>query len=224
MKMNSKNEIPHWLKSSLSTEGLNQIEESVRQAEKKTSGEIVPLIVRQSSTTGHVALAIFLSLALAYFLWASLQDEVFGFEEMSFWGVGYFLVIVLLSRYLATVGWLKRWLTPKWDQKKQVEQRALLEFYQSNIKATEGKTGILLFLSLEERQAVVIADEAIAKKLPEDTWQGVVDKILQGTKSRNLALGLSQGIELCGELLSPHFPIQPEDQNELPNHLIIKEF
>jgi len=66
-----------------------------------------------------------------------------------------------------------------------------------------------------------VADKAISDKLPGDIWSGVVDLVLAGIKSNDLATGLSRGITKCGELLIDKFPISENDMNELPNHLVI---
>lgn len=109
------------------------------------------------------------------------------------------------------------------DLKHLVHQRALIEFYQSKIQQTKDHTGILIFISLLEREVVVIADKGISDKLSQETWKEVVDLILLGMKEKKAAQGLIKGIQRCGIVLSQHFPIQPHDKNELPNKLIIKD-
>ena len=49
---------PKWIRSRLSSEDLKSIEEAVGKMEQKTSGEIVPMIVRRSSTVGHIPLTL----------------------------------------------------------------------------------------------------------------------------------------------------------------------
>ena len=57
----------------------------------------------------------------------------------------------------------------------------------------------------------------------EGIWQELVDLMIQGVKRGDLAAGMTQAIARCGELLSPHFPIAEDDQNELRDHLVVKE-
>lgn len=70
---------------------------------------------------------------------------------------------------------------------------------------------------------MVLADKKIAEKLPRETWQGVCDLMIAGIKKKDLAGGLINALNKSGELLQPLFPIKPDDINELPNELIIKE-
>jgi putative membrane protein len=81
----------------------------------------------------------------------------------------------------------------------------------------------LLFVSLLEHRAVVLADHSIAEKLSAEIWQEPVDLMIQGVKRGDLAAGMTQAIQRCGELLSPHFPVADDDVNELRNHLVVKE-
>jgi len=74
-----------------------------------------------------------------------------------------------------------------------------------------------------EHRAVVLADHGIAEKLEETVWREVVELMLQGVKKGDLAGGMSRAVLRCGELLTPHFPIAPGDENELHDHLVIKE-
>jgi putative membrane protein len=74
-----------------------------------------------------------------------------------------------------------------------------------------------------EHRAVVLADHSIAEKLDSAIWQEVVDLMIAGVKRGDLAAGMTQAIQRCGELLTPHFPIEGDDANELRDHLVVKE-
>jgi len=219
-----KKTIPGWLLSRVSQADFEKVEEAVHQAELKTTGEIVPVIVKRSSTVGHIPLVLFLILMFGYILLG--VSEVLDVPILdSLWlNLMVFAVVLVASRFLAQFEFFERILTPKIDQQKQVEQRAELEFYESSIKSTENGTGILLFLSLMERQAIVLADRGISEHYPPETWQKVVNLMLDGIKQGNMATGISHGVEECGNLLAAKLPKPEGNPNELPNHLVIKEF
>ncbi|MGE4131014.1 MAG: hypothetical protein AB7F86_05215 [Bdellovibrionales bacterium] len=93
--------------------------------------------------------------------------------------------------------------------------RAELEFYRNDLTATAERTGILLFLSLAEKQAVVLADRGLDQKAEPKIWADVV---------RELTLGrLESGVEICGRVLKEKFPARKANPNELPNHVIVKD-
>ena len=137
-------------------------------------------------------------------------------------GIG-LIVISLLARILSPLEWIERSLIPPYDQALQVNQRAEIEFFESNINETKNSTGVLLMLSLMERRAVVLADKTISDKLPSETWNEVIEKMISGIKNKNIAEGMIEGVNLCGELLSRHFPLPAGDTNELPNRIVIKD-
>ena len=217
-------ELPGWARRALGADGAERIERAVADAESHTSGEIVPIVVRRSSTVGHVPLLGF-SLLLLLLLLADLPARLvllLGGPQL-----GWLAACWLLAAGLALVGSrldaVQRLLTPRMDQQQQVDLRAQVEFYQLEMRRTRGRTGILLLASMMERRAVVLADQAIAQRLDPGIWQELVDRMIRGVRQHDLAEGLSEAIRRCGELLAPHFPIARDDTNELPNRLVVKE-
>ncbi len=210
--------IPYWLKSYLDVQKIEDIQKAVAKAELQTAGEIVPVIVRSSSTVGHVPLILFLGvMALG---WIIVLSGIVFWQGM----LVVFLAAVLTAILGSRCNYLQRVLVPLPDRQRQVFERAQLEFYQSNITQTRDGTGILLFISLLERQVVVLADDAIDRKIQgSDVWCGVMNDILSGIKDRDMVRGLTKGIHKCGEILGEYFPIKPDDVNELPNKLVIKD-
>lgn len=215
----SKKTIPTWAESYLSVEGAECVEESIEEAERLTSGEIVPMMVFRSSTVGHIPLTLI-------FIFGFVVSVIysFGLFEWSLWmGLGVVVLSLFLIRFLSSSSWVCRMLTPKKDQDAQVFQRACLELESSRVRHTKNKTGVLIFISLMERQVVVLADKAIDDHFDSFQWKDVVEVVVKGIKAKQLSEGLSEGILQCGKLLQEDFPIQKDDENELVNHFIIKE-
>ena len=216
--------IPKWLEKKLSEQDCKDIKETITEIEKYTSGEVVPIVVKSSSTVGHVPYILLLTLIfLDYFsgLW-SLSLEVLPLPQLLIFLI-HFIIILLLTRVLANLPLIQRQLTPKADQTFQVEQRAINEFYDHHMHHTEAKTGILIFVSMMERMAVVVGDEHINKKLAPQDWQRSLDRILEELHKGQLKQGLIKGLEASRDLLKQHFPIQEGDKNELANDLILKD-
>lgn len=216
-------ELPRWAHRILGNDGAERIEEAIAEAESRTSGEIVPILVRRSSTVGHVPLVCFTLLLLCVYLVdlpASLVE--LGGPYWAWLGACW-LLAGFLTLVLERFDVVQRLLTSRIDQTQQVDLRAQIEFYELGVSQTEDRTGILLFVSLMEHRAVVLADHSIAEKLDARIWQELVDLMIQGVKRGDLAEGMTQAIQRCGDLLSAHFPISPNDANELRDHLIVKE-
>jgi putative membrane protein len=150
-----------------------------------------------------------------------MEEKYLSFFQITF--VPYMIILVILTYVLNQIDAIKRLLTPISDQNEQVEKRAMLEFYQSNIKKTKDATGILFFISVLERKAIVLADQAISEQLPKDLWAKIVDLMVSGMKQNDLALGVEKALRSSGEILKPLFPVKPGDVNELSNTLQIKD-
>ncbi len=213
--------IPFWLKGHIDEQGLRRIRESVSQAEAHTTGEIVPMIVKSSSPKHHIFGLLFLlliaTLDVALVITLSLLD------------VGHIVAIqtaIILFSFAAAAGlsgldFVHRILTPKFDRHHNAVVRAELEFHRSQIRATSSHTGALLFVSMMERQAVVLADEKIAAKLGEHIWDEVLKTLSIGLREKDFAVGFSKAIEKVGKVLSEHYPANEQSKNDLPNDLRI---
>ena len=216
-------DIPKWARGSLRPERVQLVEDAIRAAEARTSGEIVPMIVRRSSTIGHVPVIL---ACLLVALFVILDGPGWQYEwigEHWAWYLVDTVALLLLSGQLARIPLLQRLLTTRDDQAQQVDMRAQIEFYQSSLHATADATGVLLLVSLMEHRAVVLADEAIAARVPDGTWDDVIGLAIDGIKKGHVGLGLAAAIERCGDILAAEFPIGDDDVNELKDTLIIRE-
>jgi putative membrane protein len=187
-------ELPSWASSLLGPDGTERIETAIADAESHTSGEIVPVLVRRSSTIGHVPLIAF-SLILLGVLLSDLPVYLsrLGGPHLLWVGASWLLALGLAIG-ASRLDFVQRLLTPRIDQTQQVEMRAEIEFYEHGVGQTEGNTGILLFVSLLEHRAVVLADHAIAEKVDHEVWQELVDLMIDGVKRGDLAEGLTEAI------------------------------
>jgi uncharacterized membrane protein len=107
------------------------------------------------------------------------------------------------------------------QKKKTLRQLAEDEFYKLGIAKTRDKTGILIFLILEDRQFYILADKGINEKVPSDTWDSVKNSMQEKFLQGEFCKGILLSIEEVGKKLTAHFPIKPDDTNELSNRVII---
>jgi putative membrane protein len=87
--------------------------------------------------------------------------------------------------------------------------------------AARGGTGVLIYVSLYEHMVRVVGDDAVMEKISREDWEGICRLVVDGMKADNAAQGLTLAIRQSGELLARHFPILPDDHNELSNELIL---
>lgn len=212
-----------WIDKYLSKEDIAAIEKAIEQAEHGTNGEIVPVIVGRSSVAGHIPLSLTLLFTLTIVI-AEIPYSQWLWVTPWIWLWPVLLVaLYLISCALAKLPWVQKVFVPERDEVFQVHQRAQLEFYTNRIHRTQGNTGILLFVSVMEKKAVILADEGIAKKLPPGTWDDMLAELRSHLHKGRWGPGFQKAIQDCGQLLKTHFPINGEVENELKNHLIIKD-
>lgn len=102
-----------------------------------------------------------------------------------------------------------------------IEPFAKKEFYRLGMNRTKDKTGILIFILFEERQFYVLADKAINEVFTRNTWVSVTEIIRTNFAAGEFAGGLIKAVALIGDTLKNHFPIKPDDVNEISNKIII---
>jgi putative membrane protein len=129
-------------------------------------------------------------------------------------------VIFLVVRYALSWAPLRLALTPRATRSRRVRRRAVQYFKVGAERRTAARVGILLYLSLDERMAEIVADEAIHKAVPAERWgeamAALVDEVREGKPAEGMAAAVAQ----IGTILSENFPKTEEDRNELPDRLI----
>lgn len=210
-----------------SEEDLKRIEETVRNAEQHTSGEIVPYAV-QSSDDYEEALwrvgMLFSMLTLFGFALAHNYAESwqpFEMVETALATIGAALAGVLLAHY---VGVVKRIFAGDTLMTRRITQRAEEAFLAEEVFNTKDRTGILLFISLLEHKVVVLGDAGINAKVRPEEWDAVVKVLVDGMKNGKPADGLIEAIVLCGDLLKREgVARRHDDDDELSNKMRISK-
>ncbi|HEX2865671.1 MAG TPA: TPM domain-containing protein [Ignavibacteriales bacterium] len=106
---------------------------------------------------------------------------------------------------------------PFLKRKKSIHELAEEEFFRLGMDKTRDKTGILIYLLLSEKEFHILADTGINEKVEKNTWHKIKDDMQQKFRNGFFSDGIVLGIREVGEILSSHFPIKPDDTNELPN-------
>jgi len=107
------------------------------------------------------------------------------------------------------------------ERNHDIRSLAEKEFYRLNMHQTRDKTGILLFFLLGERQFHIVADQGINEKVEHNVWNEVSSEIQKNFRNGYFSKGIISGIERVGNILEEHFPIKPDDKNELTNKVVL---
>lgn len=193
-----------------------RISAAITAAERKTSGEIVAVVADSSETYLYVP-----------FLWAALVSLLVPWPLIHFtWMKVQYIFLIQLAVFLVllVVLWPKNVravLVPRSIRNNHAKRRATEQFLAQNLHTTRGRTGVLIFVSVAEHHAEVLADKAIDDKVPAGTWQEIVDTLTSEISQGRAADGFIQAIMAAGDHLARHFPPGAPDPNELPDHLIV---
>lgn len=204
---------------------LEKIKAAVGQAEGSTGGEIVPAVVASSDHYDEAAWTGATIGAISLPLVAALIHH--GVE---LWGIPSPAWIALPSALGAVLGFLaarvptvKRWLIPRHELARQVEQRAAAAFLEHEVFATRDRSGVLIFLSLFERRVVVLGDSGINARVAQSDWDAITATIVTGIKDARPADALVAAIGQCGELLARRgVTRRDDDTDELADGLHIE--
>ncbi len=191
------------------------IEGLVKEAEDKTSGEIVVLVVGASGDYRSVlflcvlcgiALGTAVALALSHFFWSA------SLLEWQLIGAG-------LGTALSTLHAVRRLFLGKANLGKVVHEAALANFLIQGVSETRDRTGILLYVSEFERRVEIVADRAVHLKLGKDYWDAQVAGICKSLREKKAFEGIAKAVKEMGDLLREHFPKKQDDKNELPDRV-----
>lgn len=208
---------------------------AVTAAELRSDGEIVTIVARSSDAYHDVGLhyAVLAMLLVLSLLAAFPQavDVVHVFTGDA-WGehvsTGTALTIATVSaavtflavRYLLAIRPLRMALTPRATKARRVHARALALFRASAEHRTIAATGVLLYLSLDEHRAEIIADAGIHDRVSPDVWGHAMASLVTALKDGRPGDGMAAAVQEIGDVLAEHFPRSAGDTNELPDRLI----
>lgn len=212
-----------------------RIAEAVAAAEATSAGEIVTIVTPQSDAYRDVALAwsisvAFLALAaleLAPAFYLGMIERVLGlwaheWTPRQVLGIALTVAVIKFLAMLLLMAWrpLRLWLTPAPIKSARVHARALTCFRIGAEGRTTGRTGILIYLSLAEHRAEIIADVAIASKVSPEVWGDAMHALLGPIRAGQVGEGMVAAIGKVGAVLAEHLPRAADDENELPDRVI----
>ncbi|WP_375403557.1 TPM domain-containing protein [uncultured Sphingomonas sp.] len=207
---------------------------AVTAAEKRTDGEIVTVVAPQSDSYHDVALhwAVLAMLGMLALLAAFPWTAERGWALVDPWAtrsptgglLAVALVLVtatfLLARLLLAWMPLRLALTPGSTEARRVRRRAVELFRVAAERQTRARTGVMLYLSLAERRAEIIADAAIYARVAPEVWGEAMGGLLTATRDGRPGEGMAAAVERIGAVLAEHFPRTEGDINELSDRLV----
>jgi putative membrane protein len=211
------------------------VTDAVGEAERATSGEIVTVLGDRSD--GYSDVALLWAAALAFTVMSvfavvplpflQLWDGLIGGWGHE-WTTGELASMTIALGLIAfTAAWgaqlwepLKFALIPGPVKTARVHEQAIKHFKVGAERRTTGRTGVLIYLSMSEHRAEIVADQSIAAQVPAEVWGEAMGDMLAEIKAGRIAEGMAAGVRDTGFVLAQHFPRSDDDENELPDRLI----
>ncbi len=211
-----------------------RVSAAVHAAEAGTSGEIVTIVADRSDGYEDIALvysglaALFVPVLFA--AWPPLPLAIIA-QVTGGWGetevrdlmlLAFAAMAIVSAMVFALLQWepLRLRMTPKPTRRRRVRRRAIELFKVGAQGRTTGRTGILIYLSLGEHMAEIIADEAIYTRVADTEWGDAMLALITDVREGRIADGMIAAIAQVGEILATHLPRASNDANELPDRLI----
>jgi putative membrane protein len=219
----------------LSAQDRAAIAAAVTEAEASTDGEVMIIAADASDAYHDVALHwAILVMLLALAVLASFPDFYLGLIDrvtggwQHVWTVREIFTLALFVaavKFLAMrliLAWrpLRLRLTPRSTKSRRVRRRAIALFKAGIEQRTATRTGVLLYLSLAEHQAEIVADAAIHGKVPPERWGIAMAGLVDPLRSGRPADGIIAAVAQIGAILAETFPRTGADPDELPDRLI----
>jgi putative membrane protein len=208
---------------------------AISAAEAKSSGEIVAVATPISDAYHDVGLHLALVPLFAVLAWAAWAptalvwwyDFLFGGWSPDPTMSQLLTLVMVLAALKFTVALLiLKWmplrlaLTPGATKHRRVRRRAVAIFQAAAAGRTAGKTGVLIYLSMAERRAEIVADQAILAVTDDHTWGEAMHALIAEVREGRAGDGIVAAIERVGSVLAEHFPRSADDINEIPDKLI----
>lgn len=207
------------VEGALSEDDLTALHHALGQAERRTIGEILPVVVGRSDRypgaswfAGTSFLVVGSILLGGRLPWE--HPVVLLLVQLALLALGYGT-----ARFLP--GFQRLFVRPS-RAAEMVGEQALQEFQRHDLYETEGRTGVLLFVSLLERRAVVLGDRGIDAKVEPEQWSRTTRALLDGIRQGSLRAGLEAGIRSAADVLETHFPWREGDRNEIPDRIVLR--
>jgi putative membrane protein len=209
------------------------IEAAVTRAEEKTTAEIVPVVASASGRYDRAEDIIGLWVGVV------LMAKVWWFfprgEEGAMWDapwqglllpslIAAVLVGFVLGAKVASV-WhgLRYFFIPGAEMRAEVLSSARRAFYEHGAHHTTAGTGIVVYISLSERLAALVADETVLQKLGQPVLDNLAAYLAKGIREGEAPETMKQVIDTLGEQLADVLPRAADDVNEVSNRLVVLE-
>lgn len=207
----------------LTEEAKRALLEAVRTIEANSSAELVVSVrprsgsYLQADLIGGIVAAL---AALAFLLYSSWEFPLV-------WIVLDPLIAGALAGFItARSPTLRRILTPHRNRIRWVDKAAAAEFIEKRIHRTAGRTGMLLYISLLEREAALVVDLGVEPLTQAEGWRHALEEIQEAVRAGQDGVAVARHVKalapILAPILAPALVRSAEDVDELADEVCEK--
>ncbi|HXT06187.1 MAG TPA: TPM domain-containing protein [Roseiarcus sp.] len=185
----------------ISKEDHDAVAAAIRDAEERSCGQLVCVLAHASSNYAHVPILWASTLALLL-PWPLIHWTDWSVQRIFLLQLALFLVAGVALSWMP----LRLALVPRPVRQARAHRAAVEQFFLRHVSHTQNRSGVLIYVSLAERYARIIADEGIAAKVPNAEWQAAIDALVAHMRDGRIASGFIAAIERCAAVLAAHAP------------------
>jgi putative membrane protein len=195
---------------------MQRVVEAIRAAEARTAGEIFCVITHASSSYRLVPIA-----------WAALLALLVPLLliYLTNWPAGTIymlqLAVFIVTAAILSLPAVRFSIVPKQTMRRRAHAEAIRQFLAQGLHLTERRTGVLIFASVAEHHAEIVADAGINAKVESTVWEEAIAALIAAIKDGRAGDGFVAAVERCGAVLAQHFPPGTINRDELPNKLVV---
>lgn len=211
----------------------DRINQAVRTAESASTAEIIPVIASSSGRydraedlvgfwTGQIAfwgVWLFLPVSAESGSWSGLSSST-QFACYSAACILGFIAGTVLASHIDALRWL---FIPYHQMHEEVQSKARSVFFDQRVHHTQGSSGILIYISVFERQAMILADQSAFDAVGQQHLDELCQSLTCQLKAMSPASALIETISTLGQKLASCLPRTAPSTNELPDALVLMD-
>ena len=97
--------------------------------------------------------------------------------------------------------------------------RATELFEKLGMTATAGRSGVLIYLAVEDRKLAIAGDAGVHARVGDQYWHRIRDAMVERLRGGRPREALLHAVGEVGEVLRRFFPRRPDDRNELSDEV-----
>jgi len=187
-----------------------QISKKIEEIEKLSAAEIV-FVVKNKSSNYFLHSSVYSFIITMFFLFLILETELFFASYIAvFICVFLFSLLLILTYYFD----IYNFFIPNQTKKTSAQEKAGYFFYKYDVYKTKNRIGLLIYISLCENIACLLADTGIKNAIHENEWNKL---IYMFNKSKKSPEALLYNLDNIAKILIEKLPVQEGKINEIKN-------